>query len=425
MKSKRYLAWQISIVLFMCLVILGACAISEVQGSNGSENITFYSETGQGVDGYVFMDKTLGSGVSWTDIRAGEGESAVDDSDSSSVGGYADQAGRDDLYLDLYRSIFVFDTSGSPAGKIVINAKMVIFGKSKINTLGNGELGIYGVETSSNVELIPGDYDNFGVSLYSDNTIDYGSFNVGLPGLPNEFVFNEAGKQAINRTGSTAIMLRDMIFDVGGEEPAWSALGYYYFIMWVTEKGGDYRPYLEVEFGVGEPSCPTGFEGIKVNLQAVNLYWDSADVTDYFTVRGSYQGVPSSNTSGFLIYTGTAESCNVTGLDLNSTEYSFSLFNQSGESVADCYEYVVLGGEDLEIGVTLPTGFYVLMAALFLVFISFFLKSPLIYLAVIPCMIGVILEPAFKDLWFQSGCVLVMIWAALSFWKKMSEGGAG
>lgn len=77
----------------------------------------------------------------------------------------------------------------------------------------------------------------------------------------------------------------------------------------------------------------------------------------------------------------------------------------------------------LVVEATLPTGFYVLMAALFLVFISFFLKSPLIYLAVIPCMVGVLVEPAFKDLWFQSGCVLVIIWAGLSFFKRITGGG--
>lgn len=56
-----------------------------------------------------------------------------------------------------------------------------------------------------------------------------------------------------------------------------------------------------------------------------------------------------------------------------------------------------------------------LFAGMGLILINFFLKSNLVWLAVILCMIGVLFEPVMKDAYIQSAAVLIMIFAALKF----------
>jgi len=55
------------------------------------------------------------------------------------------------------------------------------------------------------------------------------------------------------------------------------------------------------------------------------------------------------------------------------------------------------------------------------------LKSVIIYMAVIACMIACLFEPAFKDSWYQAGCVLIMLWAGLASFIKLTkdDGGRG
>jgi len=78
-----------------------------------------------------------------------------------------------------------------------------------------------------------------------------------------------------------------------------------------------------------------------------------------------------------------------------------------------------IGEETMGIDISLPTGFYVMIFGLGLLFISFFIKSPLISLAVIACMISCIYEPEFKDTYYQTGCVIVAVWAGITFFIRM------
>lgn len=175
-----------------------------------------------------------------------------------------------------------------------------------------------------------------------------------------------------------------------------------------------YGAKLHVEYTApaSGPPGPVLLTITQTGLESVTANW-TADGASAYQVTGSYDGW----TTSYTLYSGAANSANYTGWDLNSTVYSIKVVatNDAGSSSA----IESIGGGEVEI--VLPTGVYVLGAAFALIFISFFLKSPLIYLAIIPCMVGVLVEPAFKDLWFQSGCVFVMIWAALAFYKQITE----
>jgi len=84
-------------------------------------------------------------------------------------------------------------------------------------------------------------------------------------------------------------------------------------------------------------------------------------------------------------------------------------------------ERIGIGGDSMDMNIVLPTGFYVMIFGLGLIFISFFIKSPLINLAVIACMVSCIFEPAFKDTYYQTGCILLAIWSAIVFFVRISK----
>lgn len=107
------------------------------------------------------------------------------------------------------------------------------------------------------------------------------------------------------------------------------------------------------------------------------------------------------------------------------TDGSLNIYPWSNLSVGR----IGIGGESMDLNIALPGGFYVMMFALGLLFISFFIKSPLIYVAVICCLVACLFEPEFKDTWYQTACVVLMVWAGLmlflSLLKKYLSGGQG
>lgn len=64
-----------------------------------------------------------------------------------------------------------------------------------------------------------------------------------------------------------------------------------------------------------------------------------------------------------------------------------------------------------------------LITGLALMFIGFFIKSPLIKIAIFLCMISVLMEPMFKDTWFQAAAVIIMIWSLIAAFLRLDEKG--
>lgn len=387
------------------------------------EEMTFYPDTNDaGVDGRVWH--FVGAGTTWSNLVTGSGVDGWSSVSVSDAHGF--QSHLTALYIEIRRCIYVIDTSGLPDGCVVTGATFSVYGDSKDDASNNlPNSNVYSSNPASNTELEAGDYASVGSVAFCDTPISYGDFS--LEGY-NDYVFNDTGIAAISKTGVTKLSLRNVNYDVANNPPARSDIGNDYGRMrsWMCEKGEGFKPKLVVTYEIpGVPDCPTGFEGLMVNVQEIELVWDTSVNSSYYTVRGSYLEVPTDNESGYLVYTGSETSCNVTGLDLNSTIYYFSLWNIAGDNVSTCLEYLEIGGEDLEFNIEGSLGIISLGLGLALVLINFFWKKGILYLAVIPCMIGCLVEPSFRNAWFQSGCVLVMIWAVLAFFKSMTEGANG
>lgn len=409
------------VIISLIVLISGVLLASSVFAF---EESTF--NTSGAVDGWV---KHLDDPSTWGDLQGYAGTDAGDSENITYV--YLRSSATADRWRQILRGVLVFDTSELPDDCVVVSAVLKVYGNTVSQT---GEWGIavnvFETHPVSVETLQASDYET-GVGKFEtiplcDNGIGIDEWNIGDPGVVNELEFNTAGLAVISKTGYTKLGLRESNYDAPDIEPEYKVSKIDFITIWTQEAGVNYRPELVITwYAGGVPDIPTGFEGEKLNIQVVKLTWDSANVSDYYTVRGSYIEMPSDNESGYLIYEGSSTNVTVSGLDLNSTVYYFKLFNTSGNGTESCLNNIEIGGDELELNIAGMTGIISLSAGMILLFINFFFKKGILYLAIIPCMVGCLVEPTFRNAWFQSGCVLVMIFAGLAFFKSMSKGVEG
>lgn len=206
---------------------------------------------------------------------------------------------------------------------------------------------------------------------------------------------------------------------------------------WSSNTGGSYSTQTGVDFMFedwGEappepPGCPDALDLTDSGGNVITANWTAAENADDYLLRFKRSEYPASVTDGQQAYYGAGLTSDISGLSLQTTKYYFRVWAENAQGYSSCYAEKTIGGEGLmdisgNLLVSLPAGFYVMCFALALIVISFFLKSPLIKIAVILCMLAVVFEPEFKDTWFQAGAVVVMIWAALSgFFTFKQRGG--
>lgn len=192
----------------------------------------------------------------------------------------------------------------------------------------------------------------------------------------------------------------------------------YLFALMSREIGGDimnygYTDMLDVGDLISSELSISNLSVIQYDLDKIYITWDSENDV---MIRINTWDYPNYG-ENYLVYDGIDNSCNVTGLNLSINEYFISAYAYDGEDVTGILN-TNIGGEDV---LSLGLMYAPIIIGMALVFINFFLKSPIICLAIIPCMVGVLVEPAFQDAWIQAGCVLVMIWSVLNFYKLILE----
>lgn len=184
-------------------------------------------------------------------------------------------------------------------------------------------------------------------------------------------------------------------------------------------------PALYIEWTPpGPPDCPDNLTATKTNLQQIVLSWDAATTTDYYTVRGSYVGVPGDNESGYLVYTGPEISCTVNGVGPELRNVYFSLWNISSGNCSTCLEYVIVGGEPVDVSIDIPLNIWVFAAAMLMLLAAVFFQKLLLYLALIPLWMGVIATAG--NVYIDSAAGIVLLFAILGIRhvaRKQASGG--
>lgn len=412
--SKYFYICLVVVVITMLVVTLVWTVIKYQEAKADSVELTFYPQ----LDGRVSRDVT----EAWEPIHDGVGTGAVDDGDF----GYMQISwhGGNQNYRDIIRTIIVFDTSEIPDSATVVSATFSVYGSYKDD---GGSISptfnIYWCSPASDTELVAGDYDlaRWGSTAYCDTVITYANFNVGTPGEANEFVLNATGLSAISKTGVTRIGMREASYDAPDIDPEMSggvtvSSG---ARPWFSEEGAAYRPKLVVTYDILlAPGVPTNLSLEDLGGSGVVVSWDKDGDAVETVVRYLREEYSDNYSSGEFVYRGEGTSVNVTGLNLDYVKYCFSAWSWNDAGYSVNYTGGEIGGEALQDTVIMlvPMGF-----GMGLLCLNVFLKRPLIYLMVIPCMFSVVIEPAFQNMWFQVSAVGVMIWCVLAFFVRMTK----
>lgn len=94
--------------------------------------------------------------------------------------------------------------------------------------------------------------------------------------------------------------------------------------------------------------------------------------------------------------------------------------------------YTVISPEEegeMDVNLAIPNAVFTAMiplaVALILLFVNFFLKSSLVYLVIIACLLDVLFQSEFTDAWIQTGIVILMFFCAIKFFFRIQESTKG
>ncbi len=252
---RKVKVWALIVVMVTGLVAgIGFIPITEqvpytaVEDQPLKVTQTFYPDADpevSSVDGQVLHDFGL-DGTSWAAI-IGAGGSVSSDRVGNGRVLEVHAARTENMWRNLYRSIFVFDTSSLPPDCIIAEAVLSIYGYDKLDYLGIlPDINVYSSNPASNTKLVPDDYDSFGSTPFS-TAISYADWDVS--GY-NDFVLNSDGKNSISKGGVSKFGMRSPSYDVSGTPPHWTSGKATIVACYFAEKGAGYKPKLVVTYTV-------------------------------------------------------------------------------------------------------------------------------------------------------------------------------
>lgn len=80
--------------------------------------------------------------------------------------------------------------------------------------------------------------------------------------------------------------------------------------------------------------------------------------------------------------------------------------------------------DPVQVTIALPFGYILLLVGIALIIANFFLKSPLIYLALVAVWFGVFFSGDFVNTWIQWVALPVVFWAGIGFYIRLRRGSA-
>ena len=216
----------------------------------GASPETFYPDPhdeNTSVDGWV---QHWGSGLSWADVRGGEGTSASDDTGECETLLDSDPTAWD----GIRRSIILFDTSGLPDAATITAITLSLYGSTKTQTAAwAADINIYSSAPASNIALEAGDFNSLGtealataITYVAFTTSGYNVFTL-IDVNSDDFATNADGTY-INKTGVTKLGARNANYDVANIEPDWAADRESKLHSHSAEQGTGFKPKLVVTY---------------------------------------------------------------------------------------------------------------------------------------------------------------------------------
>jgi hypothetical protein len=169
-----------------------------------------------------------------------------------------------DVWTNIRRSIFLFDTSAIDDTATIDAVTMSIYMITKGN--GMGGTPTYNIVTSapaSNTGLVGADYATLGQTAQSDANISHASMNTGVV-TDNDWVFNSTGRGNISVTTISKFAGREMTYDCTScSSQSWVSGGETWMNSYFVNEAEpqDVRPRLIVTYTVPPTAAITGTIG--------------------------------------------------------------------------------------------------------------------------------------------------------------------
>lgn len=151
----------------------------------------------------------------WDEIHDNAGNGAADDGSgiTNLLHGYT----ANNLYINLIRCIYLFDTSAIPDSDTISAATLSIYGSGVDDSSWNNadiSANIYQVTPSSTVTIATSDYNlaNWSSVAGCDTSIDATAWAAGAPGY-FDFELNATGLALLSKTGVSKLGMREATFD--------------------------------------------------------------------------------------------------------------------------------------------------------------------------------------------------------------------
>lgn len=169
------------------------------------------------VDGSVTHSYGKGDDT-WANLIAGAGSGHDDTSGNNHfVLAYSCSTTKD-KWINMIRSIFLFDTSALTADATISAAVMSLDGSGKNDgSSSTPNTNVYSSAPASNDDLVNGDFDSLGTTEFA-TSITYADWDTA--GY-NDFTFNATGRAAVSKTSISKFGCRNPSYDVGATPPAW------------------------------------------------------------------------------------------------------------------------------------------------------------------------------------------------------------
>lgn len=220
--------------------------------TTGDLNPDAHPETNS-VDGYTeYVDN---GGLDWATIR-GKADANVD-ADASNDG--IPRVSSDDItdkWRVFERVIMGFDTSSIGSDSTIDSGTFTVVSNLKSEDFG-GAIRLVSSSPASNTAIVAGDFDSYGTAnLATDITLA----NWDAAGS-NAYTLNTAGKDHINKTGTTNFGLR-VDLDADDAEPTWSASGASRARVLFADNGSS-EPILNITFSATSTATAGAMPGFN------------------------------------------------------------------------------------------------------------------------------------------------------------------
>lgn len=354
---------------------------------------------------YCYLDNTA-----WLTIVDNAGTTAFDGLTYFKVGSL--RTGSASLYSACQRGSINFDTGDLPDSANVTSVELWIHGESKSYGVAcaNFVVGVVQGNPDDVTVVQASDYGNVGDVVLSDN-ITYADWD---DADWNVFTLNSLGLDVINLEGVTSLSTREFYYDLGRVSPPSAPLSAETRVNgYAREQGVGFEPKLIVTYELPvAPDSPEDFEVNRVSIDTVTANWSLADGATLYDLE------VSGDMDDWYHFYVVGSSVNVTGLDLDFNQYFFrvSASNDAGES--GYTEILSEGGEAL---LTIVENYAPMVICFCFLFLSFFIKSLLIYLSVMVMSLMVIFNENWNDTYIHYAFIFVLFLAiagCIQLWRE-------